>query len=226
MDRLIPQVLFPVFRGVRGTCIYKLWVFFFRNCFWFWNASLEYQLILNWHQLSNLSQETFKRPFPKIPTNLMQVRGQDPTGPVPPHCILTGHFHCHQKYERHSPTVTWKGVGLPTAFSRSQYAQPLIRLGWFILPVKLPAISAVGSASTLPFGSLGLRAIFLHLLEKKRILDKFTYTVFILFSWRLSYSSRLHLTFPTYTHTPTLPSPHQPPGTCGSQAGFQEVAFI
>lgn len=86
---------------------------FFRNCFWFWNAYLEYQLILNWHQLSNLSQEIFKRPFPKIPTNLMQVRGQDPTGPVPPHWILTGHFHCHQGYELHSPTVTWKGLACP-----------------------------------------------------------------------------------------------------------------
>lgn len=51
---------------------------------------------------------------------------------------------------------------LPTAFSRSQFAQPLIRLGWFILPVKLPAISVVESARALPLASLGLEAIFLH----------------------------------------------------------------
>ena len=53
-------------------------------------------------------------------------------------------------------------AGLPTAFSRSQYVQPLIRPAWLILPMKSPAFSVIENAPA-TLASWGLGAIFLHL---------------------------------------------------------------
>lgn len=57
----------------------------------------------------------------------------------------------------HGPSVIL--ISLPTAFSRSQYAQPLIRPEWFFrLCNYLPLVESVPALS---LARLGLRAVFL-----------------------------------------------------------------
>jgi hypothetical protein len=84
--------------------------------------------------------------------------------PAPP-CVPGGIFTPPGERRGQSATVSHPDTtGLPTAFSRSQYSQPLIRLGWFFLLLKLPAITLVQwkVSQLLPLASLGLGAIFGH----------------------------------------------------------------
>lgn len=72
-----------------------------------------------------------------------------------------GPFDATNRRRVHRPSVIL--ISLPTAFSLSQYAQPLIRPEWFFRPVKLPAIS--GKCPSLVSCQVGTSGNFLRFLN-------------------------------------------------------------